>query len=88
MLHSSARRSFETKLLALLKQACSDHEFDVADHLLRALECLAGEADAHPHGELELSCLDEGYLIIAEEIGPETSVKPCDRPEMRKKHQH
>jgi hypothetical protein len=46
MPHSPARRSsLEVKLLALLKQACSERKFDVADHLLCALECLAEEAD-------------------------------------------
>lgn len=83
MLHSTVRRSLETKLLALLKQACSECEFEVADHLLCALECLAEKADEPPHGEP--SSLDEGYLIIAEEVQPEASAKPCDRPEPDKK---
>lgn len=81
MLHSTMRRSLETKLLALLKQACSEREFEVADHLLRALECLAEEAD-------EPSCLDEGYLLIAEELQPEPSAKPCDRPGSHRKRSH
>ncbi|AYO86643.1 hypothetical protein [Methylobacterium brachiatum] len=83
MLHCTVSRSLETRLLALLKQACSEHEFEVADHLLCALECLAEKADGPLHGEP--SSLDEGYLLIAEEFQPEPSAKPCKRPEPDKK---
>ena len=67
MPHAPARRSLEAMLLTVLKKAWREREFEAADHVLRALECLAGEAGAHPHDGL--SCLDEGYLIIAEERG-------------------
>lgn len=80
------RSSLETKLVALLRQACSEREFDTADHLLRALECLAEDADVHPHGEP--SCLDEGYLIIAEEFRPEPSTEPCGRHGRHKRRSH
>lgn len=87
MPHSPARRSsLELKLLALLKQACSERKFDAADHLLCALECLAEEADTHPHDEP--SCLDEGYLIIAEEFRPEPSTESCGRHGPHKKRPH
>ena len=83
---SPARRSLETMLLAALRQACSEREFEAADHLLCALECLAEEADARP--DSEPFCLDEGYLIIAEEFRPEPSTKPCGRHEPHKKRPH
>lgn len=89
MPRSSTHGSLETKLVALLKQACSERAFRAADHLLRALECLADEsedADMHPHSEP--SCLDEGYLIIAEEFQPEPSAEPCGRPEPDKRRSH
>lgn len=87
MPHNPARRPpLRTALLALLRQACSEHEFKVADHLLCALECLAREADAYPHGEP--SCLDEGYLIVADEFRPELLANHCGRYGPHKKRPH
>jgi hypothetical protein len=86
MPHAPARRSLEAMLLTVLKKAWREREFEAADHVLRALECLAGEAGAHPHDGL--SCLDEGYLIIAEEFSPKSSTKPCVRSGPHKKRQH
>lgn len=83
------RSSLETKLLALLKQACSERAFEAADHLLRALECLADESEeADMHLQSDLSCLDEGYLIIAEEFWPEPSTEPCGRDGPHKRRSH
>ena len=49
----------EKQLFAVLKQAMTDNRFDVADHLLRALEVLA------PDSELG-STLGRAYILIAE----------------------
>lgn len=89
MPRNPTHRSLETKLVALLKQACSERAFEAADHLLRALECLADESeDADMHLQSDLSCRDKGYLIIAEEFRPEPSVKPCGRPVRDKERTH
>jgi hypothetical protein len=81
-----AQRSLETQLLTLLKQACSDGKFKVADHLLEALRCLAEETDAHPQGGP--SCLDQGYLVIAEAFRPKSLAKTCGRSGPHKKRMH
>lgn len=86
MLHSPVCSDLEIKLLALLRQALREHKFDVADHLLRALECIDDKTRETRHGTI--SSLDEAYLMIAREICPQPSAKSCGKSQPRSKRTH
>ena len=74
MPRSPVHTSLEAELLVLLRQACREREYRVADHLLSALTCLDKKTDDHFYGEA--SWVDKGLLVIATELRPEPSGGP------------
>ncbi len=57
----TSRRCLESRLLALLEETLEQGRWQVADHLLDALETLCGDADAR--------ALQEAYLSIERHAG-------------------
>lgn len=53
------RRDLDQAILKAFKIANDTGRLDIADHLLRALECLCGD--------LGRGCLDEAYRIVCDE---------------------
>lgn len=75
-------KSIEGKILELFRQACSEQEFEAAEHLLQALEALAAKSVATDLARQ--SCVEEAYLAIAE--APRGEVQRTDRESIKTRH--
>lgn len=55
------RRSLHDEVIAAFARACEEDEFELAEHLLRAIDVMAGQQD-------DCEQLDAAYALLAQTV--------------------